>query len=129
LAALRVEFFSGDRVDRDLIDRIRGLRPAYRTGMVSNAWPDLRRVLVSRYPIADAFDTIVISGEEHVAKPDPEIFQRALERLQVEPAQAVMIDDMEVNIAAARDCGMHAIRFENPTQAWSALEELLAGTP
>jgi len=40
--AIRAEFFAGDIIDRDLLEFIRSLRPRYKTGVISNAWPDMR---------------------------------------------------------------------------------------
>jgi putative hydrolase of the HAD superfamily len=125
LAVLRKDFFRGDRIDQSLVGRIRSLRPGRRTALISNAWPDLRPFLTSRYPLADAFDTIVISGEEGVAKPAPEIFHRTLGRLGVPPSEAVLVDDMETNVAAARELGLRGIQFRSADQAWGELEQLL----
>jgi len=57
LAAIREEFFAGDIVDRTLVEYIRSLRPKYKTGLISNAWSDLRDFVV-REKFDDAFDTV-----------------------------------------------------------------------
>jgi 2-haloacid dehalogenase len=64
-----------------------------------------------RYPFLDWFDGIVISGEEKVAKPDPEIFHHLLDRYGLDPATTVFIDDSEANVRAATAEGITSIRF------------------
>src|SRR5919199_141386 len=45
------EFWGGDRLDTALVEFIRGLRPRYRTALLSNAWSGLRRALNEQYHI------------------------------------------------------------------------------
>jgi len=120
-------FWAGDRIDFELIDYIRSLRKRYQTGLLSNAFLDLRKILTSTWKIADAFDQMVISAEVGLVKPDPAIYRMTLDRLEVEAGQAVFIDDMAVNVEAARQVGMHAIQFMQPEQARLELERLLNG--
>ena len=119
------DFWGGDSLDRDLVEYIRSMRPQYKTGLLSNAWDDLRDVLEIGWKIAAAFDAIVISAEVGVVKPDPEIYHIILERLGVAPAEAVFVDDFSENVAGARTVGMHAIRFKNSHQARADLDQIL----
>lgn len=122
---LRSEFFAGDRIDRELVDLMRSLRPAIKVGLISNAWSELR-AYIEEQNFADAFDNMVISAEVGFAKPDPRIYQAALQNLQVLPAESVFLDDMLRNVEAARKIGMHAIHFVKPNQAIAELKTLLA---
>ena len=107
-------FWSGDRLDENLVDFIRHLRrEGYGTALLSNAPRRLRQWL-RELDIVDAFDTILISGEEGMAKPDPAIYELALERLGVVPEEAVFVDDMRENVSAARQVGLKAVRFQGP---------------
>lgn len=124
-ANLPLDFWGGDVLDQELVDYIRALRPDYKTSLISNAWDDLRQVLEYTWKISDVFDEIIISAEVGVAKPDPRIYQIALERLAVAPQQAVFVDDFPANIAGARAVGMHAIHFKNSLQARKELDRLL----
>lgn len=119
------DFWGGDTVDYQLVDFIRSLRPRYQTALLSNAWDGLRDWLENDWHIADAFDAIVISAEVGIAKPDPQIFHLALERLAALPEEAVFVDDFPQNVEAARALGLHAIRFVGPEQAIEDLQELL----
>ena len=122
--SVRQEFFAGDSLDLDLINFLRSLRPKYRTGLLSNAWSDMRAYLIGQN-IADVFDTIVISAEVGIMKPDARIYQLALEKLGVAPAEAVFVDDFIVNIEGARAVGMYAIQFTRPYQTLEELKKLL----
>jgi len=122
--SVRQEFFAGDSLDLDLINFLRSLRPKYRTGLLSNAWSDMRAYLIGQN-IADVFDTIVISAEVGIMKPDARIYQLALEKLGVAPAEAVFVDDFIVNIEGARAVGMYAIQFTRPDQTLEELKQLL----
>jgi epoxide hydrolase-like predicted phosphatase len=123
--AIRDEFFAGDVIDRNLVDFLRGLRDTYKTGLISNAWSGLRPWIVT-HKFDDAFDLMVISAEVGVMKPDPRIFQYALEQFDVTPRETVFIDDFPENVEAARLLGMHAIHFTSPHQAMSKLKQLLS---
>jgi len=119
------DFFRGDRVDEALVDQIRAQKIAYKTGLISNAWPSLRPAMENEWHIADAFHDLIISAEVGLAKPNPRIYQLALERLEVRSDQAVFIDDFIENVEGARAVGMHAIHFKSPEQARADLDAIL----
>jgi len=125
LPVVRSDFWAGDVLDSGLVDTLRALRPRYMTALLSNAWGDLRAVLVSEWQIADVFDELIISAEVGLLKPAPRIYQLALERLGVAPQEAVFVDDFTENVAGARAVGMHAIHFRDPGQARADLEAAL----
>ena len=122
--SIRDEFFAGDILDEELIRFVRGLRPGCRTALISNGWPDLRDY-ISRSHIDDAFDTLVISAEVGFMKPDPRIYELALERLEAAPDDAALVDDTPVNVEAAKALGMRGIVFQNPAQAEREVRALL----
>lgn len=122
--ALKDEFFGGDILDHELIEFIRSLRPRYKTGAISNAWNGLRQYMIE-HKFEDAFDQVTISAEVGAAKPQPRIFELALEGLGVKAAQAVFVDDFLENIEAARSLGMAAVHFRDPAKAVAELEALL----
>ena len=124
LVAFQEAFWDGDRLDNELVDYVRSLRGQYRTGAISNGWPNLRENLL-RWGIADAFNVVVVSAEVGVMKPDPRIYRLALERLAVYPSQAVFVDDFIENLEGARRVGMLAVHFRDPLQARADVEALL----
>lgn len=124
MQAIRDAFFAGDVVDREIVDTLRSLRKDYFVGLISNAWPDLRDFIASK-KFEDAFDHMVISGEVGVMKPDPRIYQIALEQAGAEAQEAVFVDDFYENIEGCRAVGMHGIHFRDPQQAMAELRNLL----
>lgn len=124
LEAIRREFFAGDVLDRTLLDYLRSLRGRYKTGLISNAWGDLRDYIV-REKFEDAFDAMVISAEVGAAKPDPRIFEIALEKLGVKPQEAVFVDDFLVNIEGCKKVGMKGIHFKDAESTLQQLKKLL----
>lgn len=121
---LKKEFFAGDRIDFYLLDLIRSLRPERVVGAISNAWSGMRPWM-DEHKVTDVFDDMVISAEVGLAKPDPRIYQLAMQNLQVHPQESIFIDDTYRNVDAARRVGMQAILFEEPAQAVAELKSLL----
>jgi len=124
LGSIRDEFFAGDILDRTLLDYLRSLRGKYKTGLISNAWGDLRDFIV-REKFDDAFDKMIISSEVGAAKPEPKIFQIALEQFGVKPNEAVFVDDFLINIEGCEKVGMKGIHFKDPESALKQLKKLL----
>jgi putative hydrolase of the HAD superfamily len=85
-----------------------------RIGIVSNNIRDEQEEKLQVLGLEAFVDALVVSEEAQVSKPDPEIFRIALDLLQVEPPQAVMIgDSWAADVVGARAAGIRAIWF-NP---------------
>lgn len=89
--------------DTALLTCLRNARGAAAIAIVSNAWPAARRRLAEA-GILDVADAVVLSCEVGCAKPDPRIYEIALQGL--DPAQALFIDDTPGHVEAARSLGM-----------------------
>lgn len=63
------------------------------------------------------FDVIIESSKAGVRKPDPRIYRMACERLGVDAAACVYLDDLGINCKPAAELGMHAIKVVSETQA------------
>ena len=102
---------------------VRALRGAgLRTALLSNSWG------CDEYPRADfpaLFDTVVISGECGMRKPEEGIFLHTTESLGLEPYECVFIDDIEANVAAAVACGMTGLHHTEAASTAAALQNLL----
>jgi putative hydrolase of the HAD superfamily len=109
-----------------MYDAIRALRAAgLRTALLSNSWG------CDEYPRADfpeLFDTVVLSGEVGMRKPEKEIFCYAAKAIGLVPAECVFVDDMEANVAAAQACGMTGVLHTETAATARALQELF-GVP
>lgn len=121
---VRNEFFGGDLLDVNLVDFIRSLRSGVKTGLISNAWLDLRHYITSQH-FEDAFDEMIISAEVGVMKPDAGIYQMACAGVCVSPAEAVFVDDTARNVEGAKAVGMHGILFKQPEEAIEEIKLIL----
>ncbi|MBE3066492.1 MAG: HAD family phosphatase [Chloroflexi bacterium] len=121
---ITTEFFSGDRADAALLDFLRSLRPERKVGLISNAWSGLRE-FITRQKFEDVFDKMIISAEVGLIKPDPRIYRLALEKLGARPEESIFLDDVLVNVEAARSVGMSAIQFTQPEKTLEELKQLL----
>jgi HAD superfamily hydrolase (TIGR01509 family) len=92
--------------------------------MISNASDSLRADLEKKHGVADAFDLIVTSAEEHTMKPAPDIYERTLRKLGRKAEEAVFIDDFERNIKTASDLGMAVIHYRPGVDVVAELAEL-----
>lgn len=102
-----------------------GLRPRYRTAMLSNSFVGARGREQRRYRFEELADLIVYSHEVGMSKPDPRIYLLTCERLGVRPAEAVFLDDAQLAVDGARAVGMQAILFEDNAQAIAEIEARL----
>lgn len=87
-----------------------------RTLALTNMPSEVVGELVEAFPVLDCFEGMVVSGDELVTKPDPEIYRRLVQRFGIEPRRAVFVDDMPVNVDAAWTLGFRAVRFESSAQ-------------
>lgn len=124
IESFEADFFAGDVIDRSILHYLRSLRTRFKTGLISNAWSDMREYLV-RKKIDDVFDTLTISAEVGVAKPEAKIYLLALEQAQVEAGEAVFVDDVLANIEACEAVGMKGILFNDPHESMEKLKKLL----
>jgi len=78
--------------------------------LVTNGPPDIQRLKIDQAGIGSRLAAVLISGEVGIGKPDPTIFLRALELLEVAPEHAVMVgDSWERDITGALSAGMRAV--------------------
>jgi len=70
------------------------------------------------------FELIVDSGFEGVRKPEPEIYERTLSRLGLAAHQCAFVDDLEVNVVAARELGLHGVWFRSTEQTIADLDSV-----
>ena len=74
------------------------------------------REMHGKYPWLNLLGGTVISAQEGVAKPDPRIYDIAIGRFHLDPAQTLFVDDNACNVLAARAAGLQTVRFESAAQ-------------
>jgi putative hydrolase of the HAD superfamily len=107
---------------RELRDR--GLRMALLTNNVRE-WEPLWR---AKLPVDEIFEVVVDSAFVGMRKPEPAIYELTLERLGggIDGSECVFVDDVDVNCAAARELGMHAVHYVSAEQAIPEIRALVA---
>lgn len=96
----------------------------YKLYALTNWQSGLFEIARVRYNFLKWFDGLVVSGDEKTRKPFPEFYQRLLDRYNVDPAEAVFIDDNHRNVLAAEALGIRSIQFHSPVQLREALQNL-----
>jgi 2-haloacid dehalogenase len=106
------------------VELLEGLKRAgYALHGLSNWSAETFPLARARFPFFGHFETILLSGEVRLAKPDPAIFRVLLERLGRKAQECVFIDDSAANIEAASALGFDAIHFKSAAQVKSALQK------
>ncbi|MFC9532210.1 HAD family hydrolase [Streptomyces sp. NPDC056975] len=114
---------TGLRPDRAMLDLVAEVRNAgHRVGLLSNSLGD---DCYAGFDLESMFDAVVISGEIGVRKPSRRAYAIACERLGTEPAETVMVDDLEHNIVAARRAGLAGILHREAATTAAELRALL----
>lgn len=90
-------------------------------GMLSNGVPEIVARIRADHHLPSLFDAVVISYEEQLAKPEPEIYRVALDRLGVAPFDALFVDDRAENIDVARELGLRTLLFTGDVHALRAM--------
>ncbi len=116
-------------LNKALVATIAELKTQYKIGMVSNVGRGWLDDFFAQHNLRHLFDTIVLSGEEGITKPDPGIFALAAERLGVDPSECIMIDDIADNCAGADAAGMRSVHYRSNTQLTSDLRALIGSEP
>jgi putative hydrolase of the HAD superfamily len=101
---------------------LEGLRRRYRLVLLSNTNAIHFAMIRQTYPIIRHFDESVLSYEVGTAKPDPRIYQVAIERAGCRPEECFYTDDIEPFVEGGRRAGMEAVQFHSAEQIERELE-------
>jgi HAD superfamily hydrolase (TIGR01509 family) len=110
IEAFHRRYHGDEAINTGLLHLLHRLHGRFKMAMLSNSPPGLFQWLVD-WKIHHLFDVVFCSGDEGIVKPDPAAFQIVLQRLDVEPEEAVFIDDTIDHVLAARMHGLRGIRF------------------
>jgi epoxide hydrolase-like predicted phosphatase len=114
--------FAGMRPDELIVTAVKEIRAAgLLTGLITNSWSTAH---YDREMLGELFDVAVISAEVGLHKPQPEIYRLAAERLGVQPAECIFVDDLRENIEGAEAVGMTGLRHRNTQETIAKLAEL-----
>jgi epoxide hydrolase-like predicted phosphatase len=121
---LAARLFANSDADEAMLSAVAAARRAgVRTGLISNSWGEALVYDRDRFP--ELFDAWVISHEVGLRKPDPEIYELAVDRLGVPATECVFVDDLGGNLKPAAAIGMATIKHVDAAETIPQLEELL----
>jgi putative hydrolase of the HAD superfamily len=112
-------YFEALHPNEPMIELMRELKAeGFRMAMLTNnvkEWEPLWRTML---PVDEIFEIVVDSAFVGMRKPEREIYDLTVERLDGVPSEACLfVDDIELNCDAARDVGMQAVHYRQPNQA------------
>ncbi len=122
-------YFSHLSPNHELIAHLRRVRDerGIRLALLTNNVREWEARWRSMLPVDELFELVVDSAFVDMRKPEPGIYALTLERLGLPGEACAFIDDLEVNCDAAREHGIHPIRFESTDQVVRELDALLDG--
>ena len=119
-------YWAGLAHNEELVRFLRTARAAgYRLALLTNNVVEWEPRWRPKWPIDELFETVVDSGFVGMRKPDPAIYALTLERLGLPAGACVFIDDLEPNVLAAREVGLHAVHFRDTEQAIREVLEVM----
>lgn len=121
-AGLNERIFAAMHLDPDAFVMLRAARAAgLKTALLSNSWD-------FAYPwdqLDPLLDVKIVSGNVGLRKPDPAIFALAAEQLDLPLDECAFVDDLEPNVQAAAELGMHAVLHTDLAATLAALTALV----
>ena len=117
--------FQGDleKIERNYLDTIelndgfldfmKAIRKEYKLAIISNDSSRWSKYLREKFNINQYFDVISISGDLKIRKPDERIFRLTMEKLAVNAAECLYVDDRRGYLGAASKLGMNTILFNS----------------
>lgn len=121
-AAVRAGMFGALRRNEEMIAVAAAIGQHYKTAILTNnvrEWTEWRELCD-----AHIFDLVIDSSEVGMRKPEHEIYHLTCEKLGVAPDRASFVDDIPMNVDAAREVGLHAIQFTTTEDVLAALRPM-----
>ena len=126
---------SGD-VRPAMVDALKMCKRRYKVGCITNNMAQGQGPGISvtaagasrAREIMTLFDAVIESSKAGVRKPDPRIYRMMCDRLGVEPAKCIYLDDLGINCKPAAQMGMTAIKVVSEEQALRDLQ-MATGLP
>ncbi len=107
------------KVNPEMLQRARQLKAAdIKIAILSNMQIDMLRAMRTKFDWLDEFHVQMYSCEVGLVKPDREVYQECLRRLDVEPKETLFLDDKQKNTAGAEAVGIRTLLFEGDIAAF-----------
>lgn len=110
----------------EMIDFFKGIKDRYglKVLAVSNEGRELTTERIRQFHLSELFDFFLVSSFVHLRKPDTDLYQLALDCAQVDPEEAVYIDDLAMFVQVAQTLRINAIHHTNREHTCQALAGL-----
>jgi len=111
-----------------MVAALRNVAARYKTACLTNNVKTSTRTPEKQAQIDEimtVFGVVVESSKVGARKPEPDFYRQACAMLEIEPYQAIFLDDLGINLKPARAMGMATIKVTSPAQALDELEGLL----
>lgn len=114
----------------EMVEAVRRCGQRFKTACLTNNvvafadWPEHERA-AGRDAVLSLFDAVVESNKVGCRKPDRRFYEIACEILDIEPDEAVFLDDLGVNLKPASAMGMRTIKVSEPSIALAELEAIV----
>src|SRR3954469_6001860 len=121
-------YFEALQVNDPMIGLMRDARArGYRMALLTNNIREWEPLWRSMLPVDEIFEIVVDSAFVGMRKPEPEIYELTVERLGdgIGPANCLFVDDVEVNVEAARELGLRTVHFQSNEQAIPEIQAAL----
>lgn len=109
-------------LDKGFPECAAALKQRYAIALLSNDVAEWNEYLRKRHEIDSFIDHAFISSDLGLRKPDPEIYKRALEAMDVKPCECVFIDDSPERVDAAAELGIESILFNRNNVAYKGIQ-------
>jgi epoxide hydrolase-like predicted phosphatase len=124
VSSFQQRYYDDERINMDVVHLLQRLHDRYMMAILSNHPAGLLNWL-DDWEIAEFFEVVFCSGDEGFAKPDPKAYAITMERLGVEPSEAIFIDDTPGHVEAAEVMGLSGIVFTDAASLDEQLSPLL----
>jgi epoxide hydrolase-like predicted phosphatase len=112
--------------NQPMVEYVRSFKGNYKVALLSNVGRGVIERLFTTSEIDELFDEVVLSSEVGMIKPDPAIYELTADRLGLEPAECLMIDDLVANIDGAKSTGMQGVVYSTTEKCKHDVATLLA---
>jgi epoxide hydrolase-like predicted phosphatase len=116
---------SNERLNTELADFLKDLRPRYKTALLSNAWSGAREAVNKKYGLDKLVDIMLFSAEDGTMKPEARFYLLALHRLGVQANETIFLDNKIINVDGASLVGLHSIHYQDNAQAIAAIHKYI----
>lgn len=97
---------------REFILQLRNTK--VKMGLVTSSWPEKVKSVITQHQL-NVFDCIITRNDVSKGKPDPQPYQMAIEKLNIDPESALAFEDSNNGIASASSAGIKCIAVNNKT--------------